>query len=150
MEPIAYRIKVKRGEFWLYDGQPKDYGRRELLHGLFDGALGFHAPTGEIRGYNTVTDFGPSGFFGHKLKFVDGHTGYKYKWKTDIIGSYWELKDSAKQIIASFECHKFQMSRQGRLTIHKDNIPEHLMALILLTHKLVHNQIKYKKQRRTY
>jgi hypothetical protein len=139
--PIVYRLKSKTSECWLFDGQDKHHGRRTLLHGTLSHCKS-HGNIGTIQGYNQSFQVKRSGFLSNKLSFVDVYTGRKYQWKVSFWGSDWELTDPEGNQVAYFDRSQFRMSRHGRLTVYQDQIPEHLMSLILLTHKILHNLVK--------
>ncbi|KAI8332672.1 hypothetical protein BC941DRAFT_436292 [Chlamydoabsidia padenii] len=144
----AYRIKCKKNKYWLYDGRPKHHGRSELLYGKLS-FFSFLGKIGTIDGYNSTFEVSRSGVFSTKLKFVDSFTGRQYKWKVGAIcPSGWELYDQDDKMVAHFDRHIFKMSRHGQLTVYQDKVPEHLLGLILLTHKLLHNIVSYKNDTR--
>ncbi|KAI8332671.1 hypothetical protein BC941DRAFT_436290 [Chlamydoabsidia padenii] len=147
--PLAFRIKTGPNEFSLYDN--RYFTQPLLLHGRFDGLGGSNRSSGKIQGYNTIHNLGLSdGLFNRwDYYFVDDYTGIKYRWKVNWWGTGWKLVDERNNSkVASFvrkSSSAFSHNMQGRLTILQQGLPEHLLALIILTQKLVHNRINAKE-----
>ncbi|SAM03454.1 hypothetical protein [Absidia glauca] len=155
--PLAFRIKTGPNEFSLYDGSRPYFGQLPLiLHGRFDGVGGSDRSSGKIQGFHTIHNLGldtPTLSFSstsHRCYyFVDAFSGIKYKWKVNWWGNGWKLVDERNnQTVASFKKASSSTTflsnamLQGRLTILQPGLPEHLLALILLTQKLVHNRLQ--------
>ncbi|ORZ23291.1 hypothetical protein BCR42DRAFT_404426, partial [Absidia repens] len=139
---VIFTISISPSEFLLYDSRSKLLRHQVLLRGVFGG---LNRSSGRIYGFNVIHKLGLSGLLSRNYCFIDGFTGMKFRWKISWWGNGWKLMDPSNNKIASFRRKSFKMSMQGRLTIHQQGLPEHLVHLILLTNQLVHDRLKVKE-----
>ncbi|KAI8320035.1 hypothetical protein GQ54DRAFT_264258 [Martensiomyces pterosporus] len=137
--PIAYTIRVDGRSIGVYASPA--HGGSLVLSGTLEGMTKSHAT---VSGFGGTAQVKKEGHFKGAWAFTD-FQGSHYAWDVKFSGSKWRLLDSAKQEIASFDRTAWKSDIEGTLHIHLQ-IPDDLLALVLLTNKLVHNRVKSSEQ----
>jgi hypothetical protein len=138
-QPRAYTVRIDGQNISLREST--SYGGYALLSGTLKGFRRNHA---QIEGFNKTAHVKTDGWFTGAWAFVD-FDGKGYAWNVSFPRTSWKLLDTMGVAIASFNRQKWKTDIEGHLTIHT-NIPESLLALVILTSKLVHNRVKGKEK----
>ncbi|KAJ1895846.1 hypothetical protein LPJ66_004343 [Kickxella alabastrina] len=128
-----------------FDGH--DFALRYITQSLTSGMTvllgqtdGMAKRSARIEGFNSGTTAKRTGWFFSGWTFVD-FMGNKFTWIDSWWTTSWTLYDAGGKKIATFSRSMFVIIRCGTLVIHEP-VPDSLMALILLTCKMVHNTLK--------
>ncbi|CAO3673615.1 unnamed protein product [Umbelopsis ramanniana] len=138
-QPRAYTVHIDGRNLHLREST--SYGGYALLFGTLKG---FSKSRAQIEGFRKTAHVKKDGIYTGAWAFVD-FEGKQYTWNVSFFRGSWKLPDTTGTTIASFDRQTWKTDIEGHLTIHTD-IPESLLALIILTSKLVHNRVKSKEK----
>ncbi|KAJ1957679.1 hypothetical protein GGI12_004956 [Dipsacomyces acuminosporus] len=137
--PIAYTVRVDGRHIGVYASPA--HGGNLVISGALEGITKSHAT---LTGFSGSASVKKEGHFKGAWSFVD-FSGNHYHWDVKFTGSGWRLLDAANQELARFERKSWKNDIEGHLFILQ-HLSEDLLALVVLTSKLVHNRVKGSEQ----
>ncbi|KAJ1725429.1 hypothetical protein LPJ53_000359 [Coemansia erecta] len=93
-----------------------------------------------IEGFNSSVSAKRRSKLKYGWSFVD-FSGNEFKWFTTVLGHTFTLCDVNNKEVAKFVLRLRNYRVAGTLTILEEKMPEQLLALVMLTCKLVHNSM---------
>ncbi|KAJ2813737.1 hypothetical protein H4S07_000447 [Coemansia furcata] len=112
-----------------------------LLTGKYEG---FTARTMSLTGFGATTKAKQAGMWKLGWKFID-FSSNEFTWHVSAMSSSWTLTDQGGRVVAKFTRARLRISKLGVLEV-MERVDEALLALILVTCKIVHHDVQESEQ----
>ncbi|KAJ1850511.1 hypothetical protein LPJ73_003419 [Coemansia sp. RSA 2703] len=101
---------------------------------------GLTCSSATIEGFNSSASANRRSKLKYGWSFVDFNSN-EFQWFTTVLGHTYTLRDGNNKEVAKFVLRLRDYRAVGTLTILEENMPEQLLALVMLTCKIVHNNM---------
>ncbi|KAJ1850502.1 hypothetical protein LPJ73_003422 [Coemansia sp. RSA 2703] len=135
-EPPLYEINF-RGRYIELRQTISESTTTVVLKGEYHGLTRSSAT---IEGFNSSASAKRRSKLKYGWSFVDFNSN-EFQWFTTVLGHTYTLRDGNNKEVAKFVLRLRDYRAVGTLTILEENMPEQLLALVMLTCKIVHNNM---------